>query len=240
MFKKNKEEETVADAVKKDTETPTQESEEQKDETTIADATETQEEEKKVVAYGKYVRETQALKKEKEELEQRVAELEQQDEVSKQDYKDFVNDFGTEAVDKLSNKLQAEMEDKYGKRLEQLEAERKQEQQRKVLNNLFKTAIENNPEYKGIAKKDVIFKMALDQSNKNKTMSQIIKDTYGAVEEGESKKSMETKTSNSSDTPSEIDFNNFDRLSEEEQLAVLDDPETKAKYNKFVESQLDI
>lgn len=93
------------------------------------------------------------------------------------------------------------------------------------LSEMLTESLERNPEFKDYANKDVIKSLAQLPQNRNKTMTQILEDTYGRFAE-RGGKSLERSSYNQKNSD-DIDYNN---LSEEEERDVLNDPQTAKKY----------
>jgi hypothetical protein len=233
MLEKKQEEKTVNEAVEKKEEGVNSE---RKEETTIEGAI--KQEEKPTddrVPLAALMEE----KRQRLELEAKIKELEEKANPTNNELKEFVEEYGQDALDKVSKPLKDQIKAVEAK-MESFENEKRTQQQKVVLDSLYKTAIGKNPEYKSIANKEHIIAIALQGSNRNKTMSEILREVYGKVTPSEeSTKTMETKRGNDS-TPDSVDFSKFDKLSDDEQMAVLEDPTLKAEYNKFVESRLDL
>ena len=226
----------------KDTPNPETPKEEQpKGEKTIADATQPADKpkEEKTVPLATHISE----KKRRQEAEKQLEELKNADKpITASSVQEIADDLGVDVdvVNKIAASVKEGVMSEIEPKLSAMEQEKTQAQQKKVLNNLFKTAIEKNPEFKDVANKEVILQLASLEKNKNKTMSDILADTYGKVTESDSPKPMETAKRGGAEVPAEIDFSKLGQLTPEKQSEVLKDPETKAKYNKWVEENLNL
>ena len=131
----------------------------------------------------------------------------------------FVKDLLKIAKDEARKELQPE--------IDKVKASEKTKNVQSSLKKMLASAVDKNSEYADIINENVILTLANDPKNRNKTMSQLIDETYGKVLERGSK-SIESHSSvrNKSDEP---DFNN---MTEAEETAVYNDPELKKKYAK--------
>jgi DNA-binding transcriptional regulator YhcF (GntR family) len=103
-------------------------------------------------------------------------------------------DVNEDFVNKLAKTIQTstmkDFDAKYSTKIAELENLSKKGDKEKKFNNLFEKTVEANPQFKGIANKDVIKQLAYNPENGKKTLSQILEDVYGHTIQG--KKSMET------------------------------------------------
>jgi hypothetical protein len=95
-----------------------------------------------------------------------------------------------------------------------------------ALETLYAETVKANPEF-AVANKEIIKQLALNPRNAQKTMTQLIEETYGTVLPG--KKTMET-----SNTGTEEISTDFSKLSENELDSLLSTPDGAAKYDKFL------
>lgn len=109
---------------------------------------------------------------------------------------------------------------------------RKQAEADKVFETMYKSALENNPEYTDVVNKDVIKQLAFNPANKNKTFSQLLKEVYGSVaKSGEQRKTMEQTQKGK---PESIDTIDFKRAQSDTEYfrKIMADPQLKATYNE--------
>lgn len=89
------------------------------------------------------------------------------------------------ALNKLARAIRVETEaaaeEKFSKRLKPFEDSARAEAVRKAFTAHYDKALENMEDFKGIVNKDVIFRLTVDPANANKTISEIIEDTYGSA-----------------------------------------------------------
>lgn len=99
----------------------------------------------------------------------------------------------------------------------------------------FDAAIAAAPEFKGIAKADVIKSLSLLPENANKTFAQIIEDTYGHAVPG--KRSIEPTVPGGPKEPAPLDYARAatDNAYYHE---IMSDPKLKAEYNQNLAKRL--
>lgn len=121
-----------------------------------------------------------------------------------------------------------ESADEVTERLKPLQEKDKAERIDTAFRGAYKAAIANMPEFEGIANPEVIKTLSLDPKNANKTFSQLIEDTYGAILTG--KRTIETTKPGGGKEPESLDFARarkdsayFDQI--------MDIPKLKAEYN---------
>lgn len=183
---------------------------------------------------------------ENKELAARVEELEkaiQNNDMSKKEVssevKDIAEEYGIDesVLDKLSQRLQAQAQATIEERLAPLTQKEKAEKQDKVLSQMLERSLEAHPEYKDVIDPNTIKQLALLPANANKTMSQIMSETYGRVVQSPDKKTMETTSPGKSDV---IDSVDYDRAQTDSEYfaKIKADPKLKAEYNQKMTEQL--
>lgn len=137
----------------------------------------------------------------------------------------------------LTRKEMQEFQSQIMPTLQELKKEKTREEINTVFNEVFDKAIADNPEVAGIVNKDVIKTLTLNPENRNKTVSQIIEETYGKVE-SVGRPSTET-TSDGKGSEEAVDFS---KLSAEQEAKILSgsDPALTAKYNEWTLGQLQL
>lgn len=186
-----------------------------------------------VVGLDKFLdikKENKELKKALKELEAKIADGDDIDEIE-DDASDIYEQFPD--VDKKFIKAvvrQAEKvaESKLEAKFKPLEDAQKETDFTKVFNKYFKDAVEKMPDYADIVNKDVIKSLASQKSNANKTLPQLIEETYGKAIGG--KRTVESTVHRGGKEPNKVDV---ERASKDMAYLreVLSDPELKRQYN---------
>lgn len=179
-------------------------------------------------------------RKEKRQLEARLKSLEKSidDGASEEDIATDIDDLAEEFnVDKkFLSKLQKSVENKISNRIEEqvasklkpLEDKEKAQKFESSFNTYYNLALQKMPEFEGIVNKEVIKQLALNPLNGNKTISQLIEQTYSNALGG--RKTIETTTPRGGTEPTEIDFERAKRDTEYFK-EIMASPELKKKYN---------
>jgi len=214
--------------------------EEESKEQTIADAV-SEKKQSDTVPLATYMSE----KKQRQELQAKYDELQSNveqkndkgEDMSAKDIEKIAEDMGIDAesakkfANAIGSKTSADMEE-MKQTLAQIQQKEESSRVEKVLNQFYKEALENNPEFKGVANKQVVMQLAQMSANQSKTMTELLNDTYGTVA-NKASSPMESSSSNSKGTP-KVDFSTLRSKPEAEQLAVLKDPELKKQYNDYL------
>lgn len=180
-------------------------------------------------------------KKKRQELEKRITDLEAP--VDSSSAQDLADEFGVslDAVSKIAKSVKAEVMGEIEPKIHAIEETRTQAEEAKLLNDLYQVAIDKNPELGKVANKDSILQLAQLDKNQDKTMSQILQDTYGMLyEDNTPRQSMETSRTGAESTPAKVDFDKLSTMSPDKQREVLDNPKTKAEYNSWVEKNISL
>lgn len=134
--------------------------------------------------------------------------------------RDFMNE--------LKSTIENDLDAKYASKLS---AKEKAEKFDDAFNKQYNTALERGPEFQAIANPDVIKTLATLPQNKNKTVSQLLEETYGNALTG--KRTIETTQPGGGKDPepldiakAEKDINYFNE--------VMADPKKKAQYNEIM------
>ena len=182
---------------------------------------------------------------ENKDLKERLEKLEQmaQDNASKKEVssevKDIAEEYGVdeEVLDKLAQRLQAQAQQTIDERLAPLTEKERREKQDKVLGQMLDKALESNPDFKDVVNPDVIKQLALNPANANKTMSQLITETYSNAVKPSEKKTMESVSPGKSDVIDSVDYNRA-QTDSEYFAKIKADPKLKAEYNKQMTDQI--
>jgi len=131
-----------------------------------------------------------------------------------------------EFMNELKSTIENDLDAKYASKLS---AKEKAEKFDDAFNKQYNTALERGPEFQAIANPDVIKTLATLPQNKNKTVSQLLEETYGNALTG--KRTIETTQPGGGKDPepldiakAEKDINYFNE--------VMADPKKKAQYNE--------
>ena len=213
-------------------------------EETIADAIEDKSENKVPdnIPYSRFkekVESEKALKERVEELEKAIQERDLSKREVDSEVKDIAEEYGVDAevLDKLAQRLQAQAQQTIEEKLAPLTQKEKREKQDKVLGQMLDRALEANPDFQDVVNKDVIKQLALNPANANKTMSQLITETYGNAIRPSEKKTMESVSPGKSDVIDSVDYNRA-QTDSEYFAKIKADPKLKAEYNKQMTEKL--
>ena len=205
-------------------------------EQTVAELNEQAEPESKpeTVGLDKFLDEKKARKA----LEKEVATLREQIKQggSKEDLADGLAELAEEYPDvdpkflsKLSKSLKDEAKKELDAKLKPLEERERAEKLNTAFNKAYNEVIGRMPEYAGIVNPEVIKALTLDGRNSNKTLSQLIEDTYGNAITG--RRSIETTTPAGGKEPEKVDK---DRMTNDPKYydEVMKNPTLKKEYNE--------
>lgn len=218
------EDETIDTQV--EAETTTTETTEQKPISEILD-------EPKTVGLDKFL----AIKKENKAFEQRIKELEDSinSATTYEDVADDVEDIGNEYnvdpkfLSKLTNSIKKELEGKLDAKLEPITKREKEASIEKIFSKHYDKAMESMVDYEDVVNRDVIKQLTLLPSNKDKTIPQLIEETYGRTITG--KRSIETTTPGGGKEPEPLDYARA-KKDTEYFAQIMADPKKKAAYNE--------
>lgn len=155
----------------------------------------------------------------KSEISKSIQQLAEDNNVDVNFLQDFAN-----SIKKASDES---IEEKIANRLKPIEEKEKAEKISKAFDSVYEKIIEENPEYKGVASKEVIKALSLNPENKNKTFNKIIEDAYGHLIKG--KKSIDSTSPGKKNSQSL----NVSKLADPEYFEeVMDNPKLKEEYNK--------
>jgi len=187
-------------------------------------------------------------KKSNKELAQKVRELEKkmEDGATKKeissDVKSLASEHGvdeaflTQFAEMIQNKTTSQLEDKFSEQIKPLTERSKKEQIDKLFDSKWEQLIAENPEYKDVAKKDVIKSFALQPQNVNKPFTEILNNVYGHTIKG--RQTIESSTPRGGkDDNHEIDFNKA-RNDVDYFREIMANPKLKAKYNENLHNRV--
>jgi len=156
-------------------------------------------------------------------------------------------------IDKLSDKYNLDkdflteltqgLKNDFDQKLKPFEAEKENNRIEAVFSKNYAQAIENVPEYKDIVNPSVIKQLSLLKDsngrlvNGHKNLEQIIEETYANSLGG--RRTLETTTPRGGKDSNEVDIN-LARTNTEYFKEVMANPVLKAKYNKSIESRLNL
>jgi hypothetical protein len=130
-----------------------------------------------------------------------------------------------EFMNELKSTIENDLDAKYASKES---AKEKAERFNDAFSKQYNTALERGPEFQAIANPDVIKTLATLPQNKNKTVSQLLEETYGNALTG--KRTIETTQPGGGKDPEPLDFAKAEKdinyFNE-----VMADPKKKAQYN---------
>ena len=131
-----------------------------------------------------------------------------------------------EFMNELKSTIENDLDAKYASKES---AKEKAEKFNDAFSKQYNTALERGPEFQTIANPDVIKTLATLPQNKNKTVSQLLEETYGNALTG--KRTIETTQPGGGKDPEPLDFAKAEKdinyFNE-----VMADPKKKAQYNE--------
>ncbi len=190
--------------------------------------------EKRVVDQDVFVAEKKARKKAEKELQALRSSIEEGS--SKEDISDdidaiseeydidpaFLQKFARSIKSQTERELNASLDSRFNK----TEREKKFDES---FDNAFKKALEKGGEFKSLANKEVIKTLSKLPQNSNKTVLQLIEDTYGSALTGRA--TIETTRPGGGKDPEPLDFSRA-RKDSEYFKEIMKDPKRKEEYNK--------
>lgn len=187
------------------------------------------------------------IKKENKELKRSLKDL--QDKIDKgadteeisEDIDAIAEEFNVEPkflkklTKTIESQLKGRIESEFEEKLKPIQEAENAKKADKIFNKIFEETMGNLVDYKDIVNKDVIRKLAMDKDNSNKTLTQLIEETYGNAIGG--KRTVETTTPRGGKEPEAVDFARAKRDSEYFK-EVMANPETKKEYNDNLANRL--
>lgn len=131
----------------------------------------------------------------------------------------------------IKKETEAELENKFNSKFK---GDEKKEKYDVVFQKALDVALERTPEFKGIANPDVIKNLASIPSNANKTLSQLLEETYGNAIQG--KRTIETTTPGGGKDPEPLDLTRAGKDIEYFN-EIMKDPKKKEQYNNAMLSK---
>ena len=129
------------------------------------------------------------------------------------------------------DKMEQEIEERVASKFKPLEDEKKAQSFEKKFDEQFSKVLEAMPEYNGVVNKDVIKSLVIDPRNSQKTLSQIMEQSYGHLLNGK-----RTIDSSQSRGGSKYDMSVIDtaRANKDPEYfkAVMQNPALKKQYNE--------
>lgn len=178
-------------------------------------------------------KENSELKQKLKELEDKISSGANNKEVSEDidaiaDEYQVDKSFLKKVENSIRAKLEKDVEDKIHQTLKPIEDEKNARKRDEILEQHLNEVLENKPDFKGIANKEVIKALAVLPQNKNKTLSQLLEETYGNALGG--KRTIETTTPRGGKEITEIDFDKA-RQDPEYFREIKSNPDLLKKYN---------
>lgn len=192
----------------------------------------------KVVPEAKFLE----YKKENKEIKKELASLKQliADGATKQEVNNEIeslakeHDVNIDFLKRLSSTIEKDLTKKLTK--SEIKEEDKEEVSEKqtinvdtAFNEHFDRVIQHLPEFQGIVNKDIIKSLALDPKNGNKTLTQLIEDTYSSVLSG--RKTLDTAKPGGGKEPQPFNLKRAREDADYRRDVVFADPELRRQYN---------
>lgn len=170
------------------------------------------------------------VKELKKQLKEKSIDTKQFNESTKELLEEY-SDVDPGFINKLISVAKEEAKRDLLPELDKIKAQENKKQIESRLNQLLEDSLEKNPDLKDVVNKEVIKSLAMLPQNRNKTMSQLLEETYGRVAE-KGTRSFEKPSHNKN---KETDFSN---LSEDEEREILNDPVSAKKYAQYQAEQI--
>jgi len=201
----------------------------QEDEQTIAELEGEEEPEQRVVSQNAFVAEKKARKaveKELKALQESISHGQSLSDIDV-DVNSIAEEFDTDPafIQRLVDSATAKLDQKYS---DKLSAKERAERFETAFDKQMAQALDRGPEFKSIANANVIKSLAKIPENKNKTVSQLLEETYGNALTG--KRTIETRQPAGGNDPEPLDL-----ARAEKDIAyfneIMKSPKKKAQYN---------
>jgi hypothetical protein len=148
---------------------------------------------------------------------------------------DIDQNFLKKLVNVVRTETSEEFEAKISPKLAKLEEKERREEFEGKFNKYFSQTMERLPELDGIVNKEVIKQLAQNPSNANKTITQLVEETYGGAITG--KRTFEKTTPNGGKEPEKVDFDRA-RKDSDYFKQVMADPALKKEYNESLHKRI--
>ncbi len=186
-----------------------------------------------IAKFMEYKNANKAAQKEIQELKSSIEKGASKKETSK-DLKAIADEHGVDAnflqefAEAVKSQAESDFDDKITSTLKPFQDKQNQEKINELFNTHYAQALEEMPEYKDVASKDVIKSLSLNPANADKTFAQILEGSYGHLLKGKS--TMESsKPRGGKDDSQTIDYK---RVSDPKYFAeIMKDPALKKEYN---------
>lgn len=185
--------------------------------------------------YKKERKNKRQLESKLKELEENIGDDDYSDDDIASDIDDLADEFNVDKkfLKKLQKSIESKLDSKYeetvNSKLKPFEEKEKAEKFNNVFNGYFEKALDKMPEFEEVVNKDVIKTLATQPQNANKTLSQLIEETYGNALGG--KRSIEKGTPRGGAEPTEVDFTKA-QTDGEYFKQIMASPDLKKKYNE--------
>jgi hypothetical protein len=144
-------------------------------------------------------------------------------------------EFLSELASAIRAEADADIDERVNSKLKPLEAKDNAARIDKIFSENFDKTIDQMPEYKDIANRDVIKTLTLDPANANKTFAQIMEQAYGHLVQG--KRTIDAAKPRGGKEPAEIDFEKAQKNSTYFK-EVMADPDLRKAYNSDLQKRL--
>lgn len=138
-------------------------------------------------------------------------------------------EFAQELADTIRADADADVDNKIAEKLKPIEDEKRAKQADEVFEAEWAKALERNPKYKDIAKKNTVKALGRDPLNSTKTIDDLLEDEYSQFIPG--KKTLEPTKHRGGGQSEAIDFKRAE-TDVEYRREILADPDLKKEYNK--------
>lgn len=139
-------------------------------------------------------------------------------------------DFLMKLVKVIKAETKSEVEAEYSAKMKPLDEKERRDTNETIFNYHYERALEEMPEYKGIANKEVIKSLAFLKENASKTFPQILEDSYGHLIKGKKTIDSGSPGRQGGDEITEVDFYKANK-DPEYFKQIMADPKLKKKYN---------
>lgn len=187
-----------------------------------------------------YKKDLAAIKKELKRTQELVADGASKKEVSTSiktiaEKHNVSEEFLTELATAIRAEADGDIEEKVNSRMKPLEAQDRAAKIEKIFSDNYEKTLDQMPEYKDIANREVIKTLTLDPANANKTFAQILEQAYGHLVQG--KRTIDAAKPRGGKEPAPVDFDKA-RKDTEYFKEVMADPALRKEYNANLAKRL--